>query len=219
MFIFFIPCILMNNIYILMNNKTMTIQVISDIHGSFSDLRTAIDSFAERKPDVLLLCGDFLNHGPRNDLPSGYDTKATAALLNEYKDKIICVRGNCDSEVDQMMLDFPCLAAYTNLFFPAIAAGADAFRLNGRIFVHHGHLYDRAQLQKWLPEETLVISGHTHVTVLEEDGGLFYLNPGSISIPKCADGKNCALIETDAAGIRKISLCSINGEEIRSASF
>ena len=130
----------------------MLIQVISDIHGSVEDLRTAIDSFAVRKPDILLVSGDFLNHGPRNDLPAGYDTKATAALLNQYKDKIICVRGNCDSEVDQMMLDFPCLNAYTNLFIPT-AAGEKA---NGRIFVHHGHLYDRPQLQTWLPSGSLV---------------------------------------------------------------
>lgn len=212
----------------------MVMQIISDIHGSAADLRTAIDSFAAKKPDLLLLCGDFLNHGPRNDLPAGYDTKATAALLNEYKDKIICVRGNCDSEVDQMMLEFPCLNAYTTLFFPSARAETDSrtavdvhtktncasgFVPNGRIFVHHGHLYDRPQLQKLLPAGTIVVSGHTHLTVLEEDGGLFYLNPGSISIPKCADGKTCALIETDAAGIKKILLCSIGGAELRSVEF
>ena len=193
----------------------MLIQVISDIHGSVEDLRTAIDSFAVRKPDILLVCGDFLNHGPRNDLPAGYDTKATAALLNQYKDKIICVRGNCDSEVDQMMLDFPCLNAYTNLFIPT-AAGEKA---NGRIFVHHGHLYDRSQLQTWLSPGSLVVSGHTHVALLEEENGLFYLNPGSLSIPKCADGKSCALIHSDSAGIRRIDLCSIDGKVLRTLSL
>ena len=202
----------------------MLIQVISDIHGSAADLRTAIDSFAERRPDILLLCGDFLNHGPRNALPLGYDTKATAALLNQHKDRIICVRGNCDSEVDQMMLEFPCLNAYTNLFFSMDARAGDSdgageqsaenLHLNGRIFVHHGHLYDRAQLQSWLPRGTLVVSGHTHVTVLEEENGLFYFNPGSISIPKCADGKTCGLIETDAHGIARISLCAIDGATV-----
>ena len=214
----------------------MLIQVISDIHGSFADLQTAVDSFAVRKPDVLLLCGDFLNHGPRNDLPAGYDTKATAALLNAHKDKIICVRGNCDSEVDQMMLEFPCLNAYTNLFFPAHTDGdcaaadgalhtngdaprGDGFCCNGRIFVHHGHLYDRAQFRAWLPRGTLVVSGHTHVTVLEADDALFYLNPGSISIPKCADGKTCALIETDKAGIKKISIITLDGREVRSVQW
>ena len=193
----------------------MLIQVISDIHGSAADFQTALDSFAARKPDLLLLCGDFLNHGPRNDLPAGYDTKKTAALLNECKDKIICVRGNCDSEVDQMMLSFPCLNAYTTLFIPS----APGEKLNGRIFVHHGHLYDRAALKELLPAGTLVVSGHTHVTVLEEADGLFYLNPGSISIPKCADGKTYAFIETDSRGIRTISLCSIDGTVLRSVSL
>ena len=188
----------------------MLIQVISDIHGSAPDLQAALDAFSARKPDVLLLCGDFLNHGPRNDLPAGYDTRKTAALLNAHKDKIICVRGNCDSEVDQMMLEFPCLNAYTTLFF-----GAGGAKLNGRIFVHHGHLYDRAQLKKWLSAGTLVVSGHTHVTVLEEEDGLFYFNPGSISIPKCADGKTFGAIETDGGGIARISLCSLDGTEIR----
>jgi len=200
----------------------MLIQVISDIHGSAADLRTALHSFAGCEADVLLLCGDFLNHGPRNDLPVGYDTKATAVLLNECKEKIICVRGNCDSEVDQMMLEFPCLNAYTTLFIPPArmeSGSANGFVPNGRIFVHHGHLYDRAALQKLLPAGTIVVSGHTHETVLEDEGGLFYLNPGSISIPKCADGKTCALIDTDDEGIRKISLYNIDGKILRAVEF
>jgi len=92
-------------------------------------------------------------------------------------------------------------------------------RLNGRVFLHHGHLYDRTQLAKWLPAGTLVVSGHTHKTVLEEDGGLFFLNPGSISIPKCDDGKTFAVMETDSGGIRRISLYSIEGKELRSLLF
>lgn len=185
----------------------MLVQVISDIHGSYDDLRTAIDSFAPRKPDLLLLCGDFLNHGPRNPLPQGYDTQATAALLNAYKARIVCVRGNCDSEVDQMLLEFPCLNAYSTLLFP----GSDGARLNGRVFVHHGHLFDRAQLAAWLPRGTLVVSGHTHVPVLEEADGLWYLNPGSVAIPKCAEGKTCALIEADENGIARVSVYAADG--------
>ncbi len=188
----------------------MLIQIISDIHGSAADLQMALDSFAEKKPDVLLLCGDFLNHGPRNALPSGYDTKATASLLNAHKDRIICVRGNCDSEVDQMMLEFPCLNAYTTLF----AGGR-------RIFAHHGHLYDKAQLASWLPAGSIVISGHTHVTVLEKDAetGLIFCNPGSISIPKCGDGKTCALLEVNEQGSGVISLHSIDGTELHCLRF
>lgn len=246
----------------------MLIHVISDIHGSFTDLQRVLSAFAARKPDVLLVCGDFLNHGPRNPLPDGYNTQAVAALLNAHKERIICVRGNCDSEVDQMLLEFPCLNSYTTLFVPTAADACDAgegnrfavqtsaaaaanatdaerieaqstatvaaqgacgaitptatiaalaaFRPNGRIFVHHGHRYDRAQLHAWLPAGSVVVSGHTHVTALEADGGLCFLNPGSISLPKCVDGKTCALIETDAHGIRKISLHTIDGAELRS---
>ena len=204
----------------------MRIQVISDIHGSAADLQTALASFAPQKPDVLLLCGDFLNHGPRNPLPVGYDTKAVAAMLNAHKQRIVCVRGNCDSEVDQMLLEFPCMNAYTTLFFPILPratavcdSDARGFVPNGRIFAHHGHLYDRAQLSSLLPRGTLVVSGHTHVTVLEVDGGLLYLNPGSISLPKGSDGKTCALIEADARGIRRIALCGIDGTELRAMAF
>ncbi len=188
----------------------MKILVISDIHGSASALRTALESFPEF--DLLVLCGDYLNHGPRNPLPEGWDTKETAAILNTLADKIVCARGNCDSEVDEMMLSFPCLAAYTNIVLAQKKAQENSVN---RIFVHHGHLYDREKLKSWLPANTLVVSGHTHVTVLEKDGGLVFFNPGSISLPKCADGKTCGIIEADEIGVRKISLCSIEGKTIR----
>ena len=89
----------------------MKFLILSDIHGSAACLETAFATF-EKEADAIILCGDYLNHGPRNPLPQGWDTKKTAELLNQRKDKIICVRGNCDSEVDQMMLTFPCLASY-----------------------------------------------------------------------------------------------------------
>ena len=182
--------------------------VISDIHGSALSLETALKNF-EKECDLIVLCGDYLNHGPRNPLPDGWDTKKTAALLNEKKQKIVCVRGNCDSEVDQMMLTFPCLNAYTSIFTD-----------NGRrIFVHHGHLYTHEELSELLPPKTLVISGHTHVTLMEEDGGLFYFNPGSISLPKCDDGKTCGIVETLPNGKISVQLYSIDGKKIREKSF
>ncbi len=192
--------------------RIMKTLVISDIHGSSSSLRTALDSFPDF--DLLMICGDYLNHGPRNPLPDGWNPKGVASILNPLAEKIISVRGNCDSEVDEMVLTFPCLNAYSNLFFPTAER-----KLNGRIFVHHGHLYDREKLKSWLPKGTLVVSGHTHVTLMEEEGGLFFFNPGSISLPKCEDGKTCGLIETDENGIKRISLCSIGGTVIRSIEF
>ncbi|MBQ9206430.1 MAG: phosphodiesterase [Treponema sp.] len=185
----------------------MKFLILSDIHGSAQCLQTAIDSFADQC-DAIILCGDYLNHGPRNPLPEGWDTKKTAEILNAHKEKILCVRGNCDSEVDQMMLDFPCLNAYTTLAVPA----QGELR---RIFIHHGHLYTREDLKKWLPPKTIVISGHTHVTVMEEEDGIFYFNPGSISLPKCSDGKTCGILEITAQTIQ-IELYSIENKLIRS---
>lgn len=182
--------------------------VISDIHGSALCLETALKTF-EKKADLIILCGDYLNHGPRNPLPEGWDTKKTAALLNEYKNKIVCVRGNCDSEVDQMMLTFPCLNAYTTIFTD-----------NGRrIFVHHGHLYTHDGLCGILPPETLVVSGHTHVTLMEEENKIAYFNPGSVSLPKCTDGKTCGILETLADKKILAQIYSIDGKLIREKIF
>ena len=189
----------------------MKFLVLSDIHGSASCLETALATF-EKDCDALILCGDYLNHGPRNPLPEGWDTKKTAELLNARKEKIICVRGNCDSEVDEMMLTFPCLNAYTTIALPS----PSGIR---RIFVHHGHLYTREKLASWLPKDTLVISGHTHVTVLEKDGDLCYFNPGSISLPKCNDGKTCGIIEEIENGKLKIEIYTIDGKLLREAIF
>lgn len=189
----------------------MKFLILSDIHGSAKSLEAALAKF-EKDCDALILCGDYLNHGPRNPLPDGWDTKKTAEILNAHKDKIICVRGNCDSEVDQMMLTFPCLAAYTTVAIPS----SKGIR---RLFIHHGHLYSREELASWLPKDTLVISGHTHVTVLEKDNGLCYFNPGSISLPKCPDGKTCGIVETTESGNLKASLYTIDGKLIREEEF
>ncbi len=181
----------------------MTIQFISDIHGDAADLRRALDSFAGENPDLIVLCGDYLNHGPRNPLPDGWSPKEVADILNAISQKIVAVRGNCDCEVDEMMLNFPCLCASTNIFVQ-----------NRRIFVHHGHLYDRKKLSTWLPCGTLVVSGHTHVALFEEENGIFYLNPGSISLPKSQDGKTFASLKIESNANAQISLCSISSETI-----
>ncbi len=177
--------------------------VISDIHGSAESLEKVLNNFG-KDADYLILCGDYLNHGPRNPLPEGWAPKKVAELLNQNKSRIICVRGNCDAEVDEMVLEFPCLAAYTSIF--------DSGR---RFFVHHGHLYNREKLENWICQGTIIISGHTHVTVLEESNGYVYFNPGSISLPKCDDGKTCGFIEVKADGKTTISLCSIEGNLIK----
>jgi len=190
----------------------MKILVISDIHGNSKTLKTALDSFPDC--DLLLLCGDYLNHGPRNPLTEGWNPKEVAEILNPLASKIVCVRGNCDSEVDEMVLTFPCLNSYTNIMVVEPVETTKKF-FNGRIFVHHGHLYSKEKLKSWLPKGTLIVSGHTHVTVLEKEDDYIFFNPGSISLPKCDDGKTCGIIETDEKGIKSISINSIEGKLIR----
>lgn len=181
--------------------------VISDLHGSADSLEQALKSFGD-EVDFIIACGDYLNHGPRNPLPDGWEPRDVASILNENKSKMIAVRGNCDSEVDEMVLDFPCLASYTNIL--------DSGK---RIFVHHGHLYDRQTLESRLTKGTLIISGHTHVTVLEQSNGFFYLNPGSISLPKCDDGKTCALIDIKSKENAKATLYTIDKKFLRELYF
>ncbi len=188
----------------------MKFLVLSDIHGSAESLEKTLASF-EKECDAIILLGDYLNHGPRNPLPDGWNTKKTAELLNERKDKIICVRGNCDSEVDQMMLNFPCLASYSTIALPS----AEGIR---RIFLHHGHLYSHEELSSWLSKGTIVLSGHTHVTLMEEENGLFYFNPGSISLPKCDDGKTCGILESEGKSV-KVSLYTIDGKLLQQKDF
>ncbi len=150
----------------------MKLMIASDLHGSLLYARQMKEAFAREEAARLLLLGDLLYHGPRNDLPPGYDPKGVAALLNSLKDSIFCVRGNCDAEVDQMMLSFPMMAEYAVLFW------------EGRtLYAIHGH---QAGLPESLPLQPgdALLTGHTHVPVLRRENGIFRLNPGSLSIPK-----------------------------------
>jgi putative phosphoesterase len=147
--------------------------IISDIHGSLPAIKQALKAYEIEKADMLIICGDYLNHGPRNDIPLGYNPKEVAEILNEKKDSIICVRGNCDSEVDQMLLEFPVLDASSSLFIG-----------NKRVLIHHGHLYTEKQLEKWTKPGDIILSGHTHISLLEKKEERVFCNPGSISIPK-----------------------------------
>jgi putative phosphoesterase len=161
--------------------------ILSDIHGSVSAFTEATKAFDREGADILVICGDYLNHGPRNPLPAGYDPKSLAPLLNACTGKIIGVRGNCDSEVDQMLLGFPCLGDYA-VFFSS----------GRRFFVTHGHL--PAEKQKpLLRAGDVFVSGHTHVPVLEERDGIIFLNPGSPSLPKEGSAPGYAIV--DESGI------------------
>ena len=150
-----------------------TYLIASDIHGSALYTRQLLEAYEREQPDRLILLGDILYHGPRNDLPDGYAPKEVIRLLNPLAEKILCVRGNCDAEVDQMVLEFPLMADYAIL------------DVGGRrLFLTHGHLYNAEQPPK-LADGDVLIHGHTHVpTCLHRPEGWWLLNPGSVSIPK-----------------------------------
>lgn len=147
--------------------------IASDLHGSAYYCRKMLEAFEREGADRLFLLGDLLYHGPRNNLPREYAPKEVIPLLNGKKEKLLCVRGNCDAEVDQMVLEFPVLADYA-----VLPVGR---RL---IYATHGHIYHVKNLPPLAPGDVL-LHGHTHVPAWTEFGqGNLYLNPGSVSIPK-----------------------------------
>ena len=147
--------------------------IASDLHGSAYYCRKMLEAFEREEADRLFLLGDLLYHGPRNDLPREYDPKKVTAILNGLKTQVLAVRGNCDAEVDQMVLEFPVLADYA-----VLPVGQ---RL---IYATHGHIYHVKNLPPLAPGDVL-LHGHTHVPAWSEFGqGNLYLNPGSVSIPK-----------------------------------
>jgi hypothetical protein len=146
--------------------------IASDIHGSAKYCRLLIEACDREGVDRLLLLGDILYHGPRNDLPEEYSPKEVAGMLNARKDEIYCVRGNCEAEVDQMMLKFPVCADYI-----LMAVG------NRMMFVTHGHIYNLEKLPP-MKRGDILLYGHTHVPAFEEFDGFAYFNPGSVALPK-----------------------------------
>lgn len=150
----------------------MKIMVASDLHGSAYYCQKMLERFDREKANRLLLLGDILYHGPRNDLPKEYNPKIVISLLNERKQQLLSVRGNCDTEVDQMVLEFPIMADYCFL------------RLGRRpIFATHGHHFCKDTVH--LQAGDILLHGHTHLPAWEPFGNsLLYLNPGSVSLPK-----------------------------------
>ena len=150
----------------------MKLMIASDIHGSALYCRKMLEAFDEEKADRLVLLGDLLYHGPRNDLPEFYAPKQVIELLNNYKTNLLCVRGNCEAEVDQMVLEFPVMAEYALLSID-----------NVTIFATHGHIFNEENLPP-LHKGDIFLHGHTHVPKCVERENYVYMNPGSVSIPK-----------------------------------
>ena len=159
----------------------MKIMIASDIHGSEKYAKLLVEEYKKSGATKLVLLGDILYHGPRNDLSQGYNPKGVIELLNGIKDEILCVRGNCDTEVDQMVLEFPIMADYAVLW--------DGERM---MYLTHGHKYG-ADYFPGAKAGDIVLQGHTHVPMDEDRDGIRCVNPGSVSLPKNNSAHQCLI--------------------------
>ena len=157
--------------------------IASDIHGSAYYCEKLLGAYKREGTDKMLLLGDVLYHGPRNDLPEGYAPKKVIEMLNAMKNEILCVRGNCEAEVDQMVLEFPVLADYC-IFYEA----------GHMIFATHGHVYNEKNVPP-LKKGDVLLHGHTHVPKCTEHENYVYINPGSVSIPKEESAHSYMMLE------------------------
>ena len=170
----------------------MKLMFASDIHGAADCCEKMLKRFDEERAEKLFLLGDILYHGPRNDLPADYAPKKVISMLNERKNQLLCVRGNCDTEVDQMVLEFPIMAEYALLY------------LDGRtVFLTHGHKFNTDN-PPLLNDGDILLHGHTHVQMIDESRGYTYMNPGSVSLPKNGMPKSYMIYEDGVFSLREL---------------
>ncbi|MGY5956132.1 phosphodiesterase [Kosakonia sp. BK9b] len=171
----------------------MKLMFASDIHGSLPATERVLALFAQSDARWLVILGDVLNHGPRNALPEGYAPAQVAGRLNEQASRIIAVRGNCDSEVDQMLLHFPITAPWQQLLLP-----------ERRVFLTHGHLFGPDDVPP-LEAGDVLAYGHTHIPVAEKRGDIFHFNPGSVSIPKGGVTASYGMLEENVLSVMALN--------------
>lgn len=177
--------------------------IISDIHGSPVYLKKALDLFKQDAYDYLVILGDILYHGPRNKIPEGYDPQEVVNLLNPLSHRIIACRGNCEAEVDQMLLNFPCLGDYHLIVDGDVS-----------LFATHGHKYTPDHFPMGPGAHCVFLSGHTHLWVLEQKEQLIICNPGSITLPKENRPHTYATYEN-----RTLRVIDFDGEILSHLSF
>lgn len=175
----------------------------SDLHGSLSATKLMLEQFERSGADWLILLGDLLYHGPRNPLPASYDPAGVAECLNKYASQIIAVRGNCDSEVDQMLLSFPIMAGWQQVLIG-----------RRRLFLTHGHDYGPLKLPPLNAGDVLVY-GHTHIPAAEKSGDIYHFNPGSVSLPKGGYPPSFGVLSDDRLQVLALQ----NGSNIIQVSF
>ena len=175
----------------------MKLLFASDLHGSAYYAEKLEELIRNEAPDKTVLLGDLLYHGPRNDLPREYDPKKVTAILNGLKTQVLAVRGNCDSEVDQMLLHFPITAPWQQVLLE-----------KQRLFLTHGHLFGPENLPA-LNQNDVLVYGHTHLPVAEQRGEIFHFNPGSVSIPKGGNPASYGMLDNDV-----LSVIALNDQSI-----
>jgi len=195
------------NCYWMMRENEMKIMFISDIHGAKATTEKGLNAFKKEKADTLVMLGDYLNHGPRNALDDSYDPEVVAGLLNEHKDRILAIRGNCDSEVDQMLFEFPMMDSYSMI------------QLEGRkIFCTHGHLFNPSKLPP-LTDGDIFVSGHTHIQLLGNQDGIVVMNPGSLTIPRGGTEAGYIVLEQKGSDQCRIMLKNLKGKTLKTLTF
>ncbi|EMM7215510.1 phosphodiesterase [Enterobacter bugandensis] len=175
----------------------MKLMFASDIHGSLPATERVLSLFSQSGAQWLVILGDVLNHGPRNALPEGYAPAQVAEKLNPFASRIIAVHGNCDSEVDQMLLHFPLTAPWQQVLLE-----------NSRLFLTHGHLFGPDNLPALTAGDVLVY-GHTHIPVAEKRGEIYHFNPGSVSIPKGGYPASYGLLDGNT-----LSVIALNDQQV-----
>ena len=182
----------------------MKLLIASDIHGDIACATAVINAANEHGIQKILLLGDILYHGPRNNLPENYNPKAVISLLNANRERLLCVRGNCDTEVDQMVLEFPILCDSAQVL--------DAER-NVTLYLSHGHVYSPSKLPP-VTKNTVFLYGHTHVQKIEWVGDVLCVNPGSVTLPKENNPKTYAIYEDGEISIYDFDKNLINSVKI-----
>ncbi|MBQ5810787.1 MAG: phosphodiesterase [Clostridia bacterium] len=179
----------------------MRVVIASDIHGSALFCGRLLEAYKKEKAERLILLGDVLYHGPRNDLPEGYAPKEVIAMLNPIREEILCVRGNCDAEVDQMVLEFPIMDSSKKLDF-----------WEKNVYITHGHHLENEP--KGAKKGDAVFYGHTHVPAFEEKSGIVYINPGSVSIPKNGSHRGYILFDGSKIEFKDLEMNVIEEKNI-----
>ena len=177
----------------------MKMMIASDVHGSAYWCEKMIAAYRAESAERLLLLGDLLYHGPRNDLPQDYAPKKVIEMLNAIRSELICVRGNCEAEVDQMVLQFPVMADYCVLPLQKHA-----------IYATHGHNHGEDHPLPMMPGDYL-LCGHTHVPAFNRHDNFTYVNPGSTSIPKNGSAHSYMILDGDRLYWKNLE----NGEAYR----